>query len=74
MTGAEYLKAIGRLDLSMVEAARFLGVDDTTSRRWGADRQPVPRSVAILLRLMIRYRLAPDHVMTVVTRKIRGAI
>ena len=71
MNGAEYLKAIQRLDLTQVEAARFLGVDDTTSRRWVSEKSPVPRAVAILLRLMIRYRLAPDHVMSLVTRKIR---
>jgi hypothetical protein len=71
MTGAEYEKAIARLDLSLVEAARFLGIDDTTSRRWVKNISPVPRAVAILLRLMIRYRLAPDHVQTVVTRKLK---
>jgi hypothetical protein len=71
MDGAEYQKAIARLDLTQVEAARFLGVDDTTSRRWVADKSPVPRAVAILLRLMIRYRLSPDHVVSLVARRIR---
>jgi hypothetical protein len=71
MTGDEYEKAIARLDLSPVEAARFLGVDDTTSRRW-VKGSPIPRSVAILLRLMIRYRLAPDHVDALVARKVRS--
>jgi hypothetical protein len=40
--------------LSQVGAARFLGVNDTTSRRWIAGRHPIPDSVAMLLRLMIR--------------------
>jgi hypothetical protein len=71
MNGAEYEKAIARLDLTKVEAARFLGVDDTTSRRWIGDKSPVPRSVVILLRLMIRYRLSPDHVQTLVAKRIR---
>jgi hypothetical protein len=71
MNGAEYRKAIARLDLTQVEAARFLGVDDTTSRRWIADRYPVPRPVVILLRLMVRQRLSPDRVLTIVQRKIK---
>jgi hypothetical protein len=71
MNGDEYAKAIERLDLTQVEAARFLGVDDTTSRRWVADRSPVPRAVTMLLRLMIRYRLSPDHVQTLVAKRIR---
>jgi transposase-like protein len=71
MNGTEYSKAIARLDLTQVEAARFLGVDDTTSRRWVADRSPIPRAVAMLLRLMIRYRLSPDHVSALTLRKIR---
>lgn len=71
MNGDEFQKAIARVDLTLVEAARFLGVDDTTTRRWVADRSPVPRAVVILLRLMIRYRLSPDHVLTITQRKIR---
>ena len=70
MNGDEYQKAIERLDLTKVEAARFLGVDDTTSRRWIAG-SPIPRAVVILLRLMIRYRLSPDHVQTLVGKKLR---
>ncbi|MCD9821172.1 hypothetical protein [Bradyrhizobium japonicum] len=71
MDGAEYQRAIKRLDLTQVEAARFLGVDETTSRRWVAERSPVPRAVAMLLRLMIRYRLSPDQVAKITLRKIR---
>jgi hypothetical protein len=72
MNGEEYQKATARLDLTLVEAARFLGVDDTTSRRWVNDKSPVPRAVVILLRLMIRYRLSPDHVQTLVAKKLRS--
>lgn len=72
MNGEEYRKAIERLDLTQVEAARFLGVDDTTSRRWVADKSPVPRATVMLLRLMIRYRLSPDHVQTLVAKRIRA--
>jgi hypothetical protein len=34
MTPAQYRDALARLDLTQVAAARLLGVDDRTSRRW----------------------------------------
>jgi hypothetical protein len=68
MTGAEYEKAIKRLSLSKAEAARFFAVDETTQRRWIADSTRIPRSVAILLLLMIRMKLTPDGVLAIVQR------
>jgi hypothetical protein len=34
MTPAQYRDALARLDLTQVAAARLLGIDDRTSRRW----------------------------------------
>ena len=62
MTGEEYRAAIKRLGLSQVQAAKFLGVDATTSRRWIADKHGIPEAVAMLLRVMIRHKLTRGHV------------
>ena len=70
MTGDEYEKAIERLDLSQVAAARFLGVDDTTSRRWIADKHPIPDATAMLLRVMIRYKLTPNTVAALMKKEL----
>ena len=59
MNGEQYQKAIDRLRLSQVGAARFLGVDGSTSRRWISNKHPVPPHVALLLRAMIKYNIAP---------------
>jgi plasmid maintenance system antidote protein VapI len=70
MTGDEYEKAIEMLGLTQVAAARFLGVDDTTSRRWIADKHPIPDSTAMLLRVMIRYRLTPKSVTALMKKEL----
>lgn len=62
MTPKQYAEAIDRLGLSQRSAARFLGVDERTSRRWIADEGAIPESVAKLLRLMIRLKLKPEDV------------
>ena len=49
MNGAEFQKAIERLGLTQVGAAKFLGVNETTSRRWIANRHPVPPPVAMFI-------------------------
>jgi hypothetical protein len=48
--------------LSQRAAGAFLGVDERTSRRWVAGDAPVPESVAMLLRLMVRLKLEPKDV------------
>jgi hypothetical protein len=60
MTGSEYRDAIARLNLSQVGAAQLFGVNQRTSRRWIADEAPIPTSVALLLKIMIKHRLSPD--------------
>ena len=62
MNGAEFQKAIERLGLTQVGAAKFLGVNETTSRRWIANRHPVPPPVAMLLNTMIKQGLVPEEV------------
>lgn len=62
MNAEQYRKAIERLDLSQVKAGSFLGVDPRTSRRLALDEVPIPKSVSMLLRLMVRLKLKPDDV------------
>lgn len=53
MTPAQYLAAIKRLGFdSPTEAARSLGLDGRTSRRW-ASEGGMPEIAAILLRLAV---------------------
>lgn len=61
MTPADYRKTIDQLGLSQRKAGRFLGVDERTSRRW-ANEGPIPVAVALLLRLMVRFKLKPADV------------
>lgn len=58
VTPTQYRDAISRLGLSQVEAAHFLGLSVRTSHGYAND-QPVPRAIALLLRLMIDWQIDP---------------
>ena len=60
MTPKQLQHAIDQLDLSQRRAARFLGVDERTMRKWIAGNARIPEAVAKLLRLMIRQKLKPE--------------
>jgi len=60
MTPQEFRAALDRLGLSQVRAAKLFGVDQKAARNWAAGRNKVPYSVAILLRLMVDRKIAPD--------------
>ncbi len=62
MTPQQYRDAIARLGLTQVAAGEFLIGNPRTSRRWASGESPVPRSVALLLRLMIEHNIKPDDV------------
>ena len=51
MTPATYRANLARLGLSQVGAARFLGIDARTSRRYASGERPIPPPVARLLAL-----------------------
>lgn len=52
----EYREALARLDLSQVAAARLLGVDDRTSRRWANGERDVPQPAVRFLQYLIATR------------------
>lgn len=53
MTANQFRAALARLDLSQVGAARLVGSDPRTARRWALGEREIPECVAILLRLLI---------------------
>lgn len=62
MTPKQFAEAIERLGLSQRGAAKFLGVNERTSRKWIAGDARIPESAAKLLRLMVKLKLSPDDV------------
>jgi hypothetical protein len=57
MTANQFRAAIARLDLSQVGAARLVGADPRTGRRWALGERPVPECVGILLRLLLAKKI-----------------
>jgi hypothetical protein len=53
VTGRQFKAAIRRLKLSQMGAARLLGVDSRTARRWVLDERRIPEAVVIVLELML---------------------
>lgn len=68
MTPDEYRDAIARLDLSQVAAARLLGVDERTSRRWATGEREVPPPAVRFLRYLIATRKTGEQAMRVLER------
>ena len=57
MMGCEIEQAKLMLNLTDGQLGRFLGVDNSTIRRWREERKEIPIQVAMILRLMMRYSL-----------------
>lgn len=62
MTAKQFQAAIDRLGLSQVGAARLLGADPRTARRWSLGERSVPEPVAIILRLMLAGKITADDI------------
>lgn len=62
MTADQFRSALDRLGLSQVGAARLVGADPRTARRWALDERPVPECVVILLKLMLAGKITVDDV------------
>lgn len=65
MTAKQFQAAIDRLGLSQVGAAKLVGADPRTARRWALGERSVPEPVAILLRLMLAGKITADDVTAV---------
>lgn len=61
MTSGQYKSAIAKLGLSQEAAGVFMGRSPRQGQRWAAG-DPIPESVAKLLRLMVRLDLKPSDV------------
>lgn len=62
MTANQFRAAITRLDLSQVGAARLVGADPRTGRRWALGERAVPECVAILLRLLVSGAITVEQI------------
>lgn len=58
MTPIQYRAALAKLNLTQVGAARLLGVNEATSRRWA--RFGVTGTAATVLRLLIDGKISVD--------------
>jgi hypothetical protein len=61
MNADQYRSAIAKLDLSQEQAGIFMGRSARQGQRWAAG-DPIPESVAKLLRLMVRLKLTSADV------------
>lgn len=66
MDASEYRALIAELGLTQVEAARFLGVSDRTSRAWALGQNDVPPAIALFLRYLAADAVTPARVRRVV--------
>ena len=62
MTHIQFRETLAALTLSQVGAARLLGVNERTARRWGNGEQDIPPPVQRFLRLMLALKLTPERV------------
>jgi DNA-binding transcriptional regulator YiaG len=65
VTPQEYADAIEALGLSQLAAAKLLGVDGRTSRRWISGERDVPEPAARFLRYLIATRKTGEQAMRV---------
>jgi DNA-binding transcriptional regulator YiaG len=63
MTADEYRTAYAALGLTQAGAARLLGVDERTSRRWATGERDVPPPVSRFLTFLIMAEITADEVM-----------
>lgn len=62
MTSDQYRAAMAALELSHTAAARLLGVEDRTSRRWADGTRDVFPTAARFLRFLIVRKIKPAQV------------
>jgi DNA-binding transcriptional regulator YiaG len=65
MTPDEYRETIEKLGLSQIAAARLLGVDERTSRRWASGERDIPPPAVRFLRYLIATKKTGEQAMRV---------
>jgi len=70
MTPSEYRDLLATLGLTQAGAARLLGVDERTSRRWATGERDVPMPAARFLRFLLKAKISPDRVMKLLSSAI----
>lgn len=70
MTPHEYRNLLAALGLTQAGAARLLGVDERTSRRWANGERDVPPPAARFLRFLLEAKIPPDCVMKLLSSAI----
>lgn len=63
MTPDDYREALAELGLSQLAAARLLGVDGRTSRRWVSGERPIPPPVQNFLRYLMATGRSGEYAM-----------
>jgi DNA-binding transcriptional regulator YiaG len=63
MTSDEYRKTIDKLGLTQGGAARLLGVDERTSRRWANGERDIPPPAQRFLRYLIATKRSGNYAM-----------
>jgi len=63
MTADQYRAAIETLGLSQIAAARLLGVDERTSRRWANGERDIPPPAERFLRYLIATGRSGEYAM-----------
>jgi hypothetical protein len=62
MTAAEFCEALAQLGLSKGDAGELFGTDPRTPYRWARGDRPIPPTVAMLLRLMLRGKVTAHEI------------
>ncbi len=68
MTPEEYRETLAALELSQLGAARLLGVNDRTARRWALGEAEIPPPAARFLLFLRGAKIPPDRVLKVLAR------
>ena len=62
MTANQFRAALDRLKLSQLGAARLLGADGRTARRWAGGERSIPPTVAIVLKIMLAGKITATDI------------
>lgn len=63
MNSTDYRDTLAKLGLTQPGAARFLGVNERTSRYWANDQRPIPEAVAMFLLYLVATKTKPAKVL-----------